>query len=385
MNKIIILLCIVAFVYSCKKETNRVKSPDNPTDTAKLARLKDISITGTVSAYDFVEMSDGSLIVLTDSGTFFTGTYLQLAKLNADGNLVWKKTIPPGYSGNYAYSIQKDKDENLIINSAVGDGAWIIKTDKNGVKLWDKIISGVTHEGDYGQGNCVVTSSGDIALLYNPSEGNEQNCLLELISANGNTIKSLPIPGIVYAGELKLSSENKLVIAGANLNTSKTATKMVIVTTDLTGNILTSKETSSLSGSQLLYGITEAKHMLYVSGHFTSDTSAHRNFLFGKFSLNGDFVKMTSFGRNFDDVGLCIQALDNNYLVVGGYSQINQSYDLTGALYFSILDTDGNVKIKEDLGGNGRILSLKKSSNNTFWVLGSGTSSGYRILKYSYN
>lgn len=386
----IVLFSIITLSYSCKK--NNSNPVVNDTKSLKLTKISEQAIKDAASAYDLVEMSDGSLILLTDSGSFFTGTHLQLVKINNDGQIAWKKNFitPYSYYTNYAYSIQKDNDENLIMSSALsyagGDNlAWIIKANKNGVRVWDKTLTATTHEGNYGQGNIVITNIGDIVALFNPAEGSQNNCILDFISANGQNSKKITIPGIVYAGELKLTSQNTLTIAGCNFNINKSATKMVIVTTDLSGNILSSKETTTLAGSQLLYGITELNQSLYVTGHFTSDTSVYRNFLLGKFSLNGDFVKMSNFGRNFNDVGLCIQALDNGNLVIGGYSQNVRSSDLTGEMYFSITDADGNIKANENLGGDGRILSIKKSSSaNTFWVLNSNATTGYSILKYSY-
>ncbi len=397
-NLLIILLTVVFFASSCKK--NNTPGPDD--NSKGLVKLKTITSSDIGLVRDMVELSDGSIVVLTNIVADLFYNRIQLVKYNSGGTVMWKKDFQmDGYPRNFGYSIQKDSEENLIVSgvlyktNATYDDAWIIKTTKDGNKIWDKKIEDVTSEGGYAQGNLVITNTGDIVAVYNPGEGLQNACNLLLISANGSNVKTVSVPGTGYAGELKLLSDNNLAIAGTLITPfSAIKSKMVIVKVNLSGQILSSKEAASLTGQTQLFALTQMGQNIYVTGHYTPENGP-RNFLFGKFSLGGEFIKMADFGRDFGEVGMSILALDNNNLVIGGYSEKRFSYELKGDRYFAILDAEGKVIVTENLEGDGNIFSIKKSTGNSFWLVTSGNTSGlvtsdgldvgYQIFKYSYN
>ncbi len=108
--------------------------------------------TGDDSAAAVQQTSEGGYII---AGTTFTygagGTDAWLLKTNANGTRLWDKTY--GGTGNEsAASVQQTTDGGYIIagtTSSYGAGgtdAWLLKTDFRGNRLWDKTFGGTDDE-----------------------------------------------------------------------------------------------------------------------------------------------------------------------------------------------------------------------------------------------
>jgi hypothetical protein len=396
MKKILYLFIAFALV-SCKKnKEDSTEAIDNK--AVGITKLRDKLYNSTlVNASDFIELSDGSVIVLGNAqkSTSFGESNLCLIKIGNDGNIIWTKNFElkdrsqSVYFVNYAYSIEKDDSDNIYINSEAeqynssSGTAWIIKADKDGNKIWERTFAAVSREGKYGTGNCVIAKNGTVYVLFNPWEGVQANANLAIINNNGTTALILPIPNIVYAGELKLTSDNKLIIVGVNFNESRD-TKIVLTKLDLAGNIIWQKTDNSQPGDQHTHGLVEVENNFYITGHCTGPNTSQRDFLFAKFNTEGQFNSIKNFGGEFDDVGITIANVSQR-LIIGGYSKTTSSPgELRGALFLNILDYEGNIKYQENLGGSGRVLSIKKSTGNTFYVLGD-LGYSYRVIKCSIN
>jgi hypothetical protein len=86
----------------------------------------------------------------SDGGYIFTGysySNVLLIKTDISGNQQWSK-IFGGKLGDFGYSVQQTKDGGYILagqttsNGAGGNDAWLIRTDSNGNKMWDKTFGG---------------------------------------------------------------------------------------------------------------------------------------------------------------------------------------------------------------------------------------------------
>jgi len=140
-------------------------------------------------AYSIEQTSDGGYIL---TGWVYKGWDVLLVKLDADGNEEWRKTF--GSSGcEIGYSVHQTKDEGYIITGytssygAEDDNIWLIKTDSDGNKEWDKTYGGKNREKGY---SCQITDDdgyiivgitaepdqypSDILLIKTDSAGNKQ-------------------------------------------------------------------------------------------------------------------------------------------------------------------------------------------------------------------
>lgn len=99
-----------------------------------------------------VELNDSSFVIAGYTNSFGAGGYdAYIVKVDKNGNVIWQKTFGGG-DWDFAYSINKTTDGNLIICGATysfGRGnkdGLILKMDYNGNILWNKIYGGAEED-----------------------------------------------------------------------------------------------------------------------------------------------------------------------------------------------------------------------------------------------
>jgi hypothetical protein len=90
-----------------------------------------------------------------------------LVHIDAAGNLVWQNTFG-GADDDFGYAVRQLADGNfMIVGKTASYGAgetdlWLIKTDQNGQKIWDKVYGYINEE--IGQ-DLLETPEGDVIIV----------------------------------------------------------------------------------------------------------------------------------------------------------------------------------------------------------------------------
>ena len=160
--------------------------------------VKTLGGSGGDYAYSVQQTSDGGYILAGFTNSYGAAyDHVWLIKTAANGNEVWDKTFG-GISGDWASAVQQTSDGGYILAGGTGSfgagygDAWLIKTDANGIEVWDKTFGGISDDWAFA---VQQTSDGGYILagstyLYDASY---YDAWLIKTDANGNA-PDTPIP-----------------------------------------------------------------------------------------------------------------------------------------------------------------------------------------------
>ena len=166
-----------------------------------------------------VQTSDGGYAMAGSS--MGNGGDFWLVKTDANGNAQWTKTFG-GANNDCAYSVVQTNDGGYAMAGVTssygtkGSGFWLVKTDVNGNRLWNKTYGG---EGDDTAYSLVKTSDGGYAIAGKASNGQGNEASIVKTDADGNLQWNMTYGEAGYATSIIQTADGGYVFAGRTQTT----------------------------------------------------------------------------------------------------------------------------------------------------------------------
>jgi hypothetical protein len=144
-------------------------------------------------ATSILQTADGGYVLAGYTRSFGAGNYdMWLVKTDADGNKEWDKTYG-GTGTDDAYSLLQIDDSGYAVagrTASYGAGShdfWLVKTDANGNKEWDKTYGGTEFDSAY---SLLQTADGGYVLAGNTESFGAGGSDIWLVKYNYNQDES---------------------------------------------------------------------------------------------------------------------------------------------------------------------------------------------------
>lgn len=200
--------------------------------------------TGNYQTSTFVtRLADGSLLLVgTISGAIGSmGEDVYLVKTDANGNKLWERNFgTTAGNDDYGYAAVQLSNGSFVIVGESGEDHMIMGADQNGNKTWEKLINKNTQ--DFLRA-AVITSDNKVLVSGITGTGNDNNYYLAKIDPanNGNVIWENTYGGNGYEeqGKIIALSDGNFLLSGSSNSTG--SSKAFLVKVDGSGNKLWEK------------------------------------------------------------------------------------------------------------------------------------------------
>jgi len=285
------------------------------------------------------QTTDGGYIVCGATNSYGAGgADAWLVKTDSSGNKLWDKTFG-GAEGDVAYSVQQTTDGGYILCGSTKSQAggnnemWLIKTDADGNKLWDKTFSGnawtagasVQQTKDGGYVACGTTS------IANPPRPNgDSEVLILKTDASG----SKEWDNIIGGGEqeqymgssIQQTTDGGYIVYGRTRNMDA-----LLIRVDSKGTKLWDKKYREIDeAGNSVQQTTDGGYIVCGTGiFFFEPRRAQPAVWLMKADINGDGEWIRTFTGNMNAGGSSVQqTIDGGYIVCGSTKSSSKGYDI---------------------------------------------------------
>ena len=329
--------------------------------------------------------SDGGYILAGSTESFGAGgADAWLIKTDANGIKVWDKTFG-GSSSDWASAVQQTSDGGYILAGSTesfgagGDDAWLIKTDANGIKVWDKTFGGSNSDCAF---TMQRTSDGGYILAGTFVVGGypEEDAWLIKTDANGIKVwdKTFAGSGEDEAYAVQQTSDGGYILAGTSTVGGDPEQDAWLIKTNVNGNEVWETTFGVVgSGSDWARAVQQTSDGGYILAGWTDSFGAGANDAWLiKTDANGIKVWDKTFGGSNSDCAFTMQRTsDGGYILAGS----TDSFGAGGADAW-LIKTDANgIKVwDKTFGGSSSdwARAVQQTSDGGYILAGSTWSFG---------
>ncbi len=297
-----------------------------------------------------------SIIQTTDGGYILTGSIyawndiddIIVIRLDANGNLLWAKTIGDPANREEAYAIIQTTDGNFVLagyTRSFGQGStdvYIIKLDSAGNMLWSRVIGG--NADDMAADVIQTTDNGFLltGVTHSFGQGNGDILVIKLDS-NGNLQWTRTIGGnnTDWGADAVQADDGGYVITGVTSSFGQGTYDVYILKLDSSGNLLWTRTIGGTNDDRS-YAIAKTNEGKYIiTGYTKSFGQGNEDIYLIKLDNNGNINWRRTIGRAQKEWGFSIvQTPDGGYAIAGTIDTTGQA---TLDFYILKLDAHGNT------------------------------------------
>jgi len=249
-----------------------------------------------------------------------------LIKTDSNGNKLWEKTFG-GSIDNEGRCVRQTSDGGYVIVGFINRGyppnVWLIKTDSNGNELWDRTLGGSNYASGWAvqqtlDGGYII--AGEIAI---PHSGNAGEPLLMKTDSSGSMLWFNHFnygPSDDIATSVLQTFDGEYVIAGATLNGPNGGDDVFLIKADSSGNKLWDK---TYGGTNTDDGacVDETSDGGYViAGNTASFGAGQQDVWLIRTDSNGNNLWDNTYGGTEGDGGTAVQQTSDGGYIVAGYT-----------------------------------------------------------------